>query len=254
MSEFFEIAYAAVSNRLCLFTGTGFSKAVTENDAPSWQGLLESACDLCDDPAGIRSSLFPSDSSNPLSLEETAQVLSIELLKNDKKIHHEIAKLISSLELKGDNSAISDFLSKRSFRVVTTNYDKLVETLSGESDCHSLTPGLPIPRSRSRVKVYHVHGSVDSPENMVVTSDDYFRFINNESYFSRKLSTVLHENTVVILGYSLGDTNLKAIISDYKGFSRNLCYRIKYILDFQIFCEAAYQGLLLALLWHKSSG
>lgn len=56
---------------------------------------------------------------------------------------------------------------------------------------------------------------------MVVTSDDYFKFINGESYFSRKLSTVLHENTVVILGYSLGDTNLKAIISDYKGFSKS---------------------------------
>lgn len=55
----------------------------------------------------------------------------------------------------------------------------------------------------------------------MVTSDDYFKFLNIESYFSRKLSTVLHENTVVILGYSLGDTNLKAIISDYKGFSKN---------------------------------
>ena len=71
------------------------------------------------------------------------------------------------------------------------------------------------------MKVYHVHGSVDSPENMVVTSEDYFRFLNSDSYFSRKLSTVLHENTVVILGYSLGDTNLKAIISDYKGFSKS---------------------------------
>lgn len=64
-----------------------------------------------------------------------------------------------------------------------------------------------------------MHGSIDSPDNMVVTSDDYFHFINSESYFSRKLSTILHENTVVILGYSLSDTNLKAIISDYKGLS-----------------------------------
>lgn len=91
----------------------------------------------------------------------------------------------------------------------------------GFDACHSLTPGLPIPRSSARVKVYHVHGSIDSPENMVVTSDDYFKFIHSESYFSRKLSTVLHENTVVILGCSLGDANLKSIISDYKGFSKN---------------------------------
>ena len=221
MSEFFEIAYAAASGQLCLFTGTGFSKAVTDNEAPSWQGLLETVCNQGPDPASLKAGLFPDDGKNILSLEEAAQVIAIELAKVDKSIHQEIAARIRELSVKGKINAIQDFLSKRTFKVITTNYDKLIETISGARDCHSLTPGLPIPRSPSRVKIYHVHGSVDSPENMVVTSDDYFRFINGESYFSRKLSTVLHENTVVIIGYSLGDTNLKAIISDYKGFSRN---------------------------------
>ncbi|PVY55790.1 MULTISPECIES: SIR2 family protein [unclassified Simplicispira] len=221
MSEYFEIAYATVSGKLCLFTGTGFSKAVTDNEAPSWQGLLESICDLTPEPASLKAALFPPGEKNVLSLEEAAQVIAIELSKVDKNIHEEIAARIRALTLKGDNSAVQDFLSKRTFKVATTNYDKLIEDLSGEADCHSLTPGLPIPRSQSRVKIYHVHGSIDSYENMVVTSDDYFRFINSESYFSRKLSTVLHENTVVIIGYSLGDNNLKAIISDYKGFSRS---------------------------------
>ena len=221
MSEFFEIAFAAASNRLCLFTGTGFSKAVTEKSAPSWQELLEAACQLCQDPVKIKDSLFPPGGKNPLSLEESAQIIEIELLKAGKEIHIELANIISQIKLQGDNSVISEFLTKHSFRVVTTNYDKLIEELTNPQECQSLTPGLPIPRSSSRVKVYHVHGSIDSPKNMVVTSDDYFKFINGNSYFSRKLSTVLHENTVVILGYSLGDTNLKAIISDYKGFSRS---------------------------------
>lgn len=221
MSEYFEIAYAATSNRLCLFTGTGFSKSVSDSKAPSWQGLLESLCEPLDNGDDLKAGLFPDDGKNTLSLEEAAQVISIELQKVGKNIHEEIANIISSIDLAGDNTPIIEFLSKRSCRVVTTNYDKLVEEIVGNGECHSLTPGLPIPRSPSRVKVYHVHGSVDSPENMVVTSDDYFKFINGESYFSRKLSTVLHENTVVILGYSLGDTNLKSIISDYKGFSKN---------------------------------
>ncbi|MFH0710199.1 MAG: SIR2 family protein [Pseudomonadota bacterium] len=221
MSDFFEIAYAAVSNRLCLFTGTGFSKAVTGNNAPSWQALLESMCDMTEQPNSLKEALFPSNGKNPLNLEEAAQIISIELLKQEKNIHQLIANLIKSIELDGDNSSITEFLSTRSLRIVTTNYDKLIEKLTGESDCHSLTPGLPIPRSQAKIKVYHVHGSIDVPENMVVTSDDYFKFINKESYFSRKLSTILHENIIVILGYSLGDTNLKAIISDYKGFSRN---------------------------------
>ena len=211
MSEFFEIAYAAASSKLCLFTGTGFSKAVSENAAPSWQGLLELVCDQTLDPKSLKNALFPTTGKSSLSLEESAQVISIELLKNNKSIHEEIATITSQLKAKGDNLEVANFLSKKSFKVITTNYDKLVEELSGENNCQSITPGLPIPRSQSRVKIYHVHGSIDSPENMVVTSDDYFKFINSESYFSRKLSTVLHENTVVILGYSLGDTKADSI-------------------------------------------
>jgi hypothetical protein len=55
---------------------------------------------------------------------------------------------------------------------------------------------------------------------MIVTSNDYMAFMRGESFFSRKLSTILYENTVVILGYSLGDANLRAILGDYRGFAR----------------------------------
>jgi len=217
----FEIAYAAATNRLCFFTGTGFSKSITENHTPSWQGLLEELCDLLPEPDEIKESLFPEDKDSPLSLEEAAQVISIKLASIGKNIHEEVARIIEGISLSGDNDEILEFFSERSFRVVTTNYDKLAESLTGENSCQSITPGLPIPKAPAKVKIFHVHGSVDSPDNMVVTSEDYFRFINGNSYFSRKLSTVLHENTVVILGYSLGDTNLKAILSDYKGFSKS---------------------------------
>ena len=218
MSAYFEIAFAAATRRLCLFTGTGFSKAVTGNKAPSWQELLERSCDNLSNGADLKAALFPVDEKNPLSLEEAAQVISLELARENKDINIEIANQINELALCGDNAVISDFLAKNPLRIVTTNYDKLAEQLCSSERCQSMTPGLPIPRAPADVKVYHVHGSIDSPKNMVVTSDDYFKFMNGESYFSRKLSTVLHENTIVILGYSLGDTNLKTIISYYKGF------------------------------------
>lgn len=221
MSEFSEIAYAAATNRLCFFTGTGFSKAVTNNKVPSWQGLLERLCDSLDNGEQLRKGLFPEGKLGVLSLEEVAQVIAIQFNSVGKSIHEEISSVISSIPLEGDNEEIKDFFSSRSFRVVTTNYDKLSEKLANERKCQSITPGLPIPKAPSDVKIYHVHGSIDSPLNMVVTSDDYFNFINRDSYFSRKLSTVLHENTVVILGYSLGDTNLKAIMSDHRGFSKS---------------------------------
>lgn len=217
----FEIAYAAATNRLCIFTGTGFSKAISDGEAPSWQELLEGLCDLLPEPDELKKSLFPKKKAALLSLEEAAQVISIKLSSKEISIHKEIAAIIEKISLEGTYEEIEKFFSNREFRVVTTNYDNLAEELAGNDECQSIAPGFPIPRASARVKVYHVHGSIKSPENMVVTSEDYFNFINGDSYFSRKLSTVLHENTVDILGYSLGDTNLKAIISDYKGFSKS---------------------------------
>lgn len=220
MSEYFEIAYAAAARRLCLFTGTGFSKAVTNNKAPSWQDLLEEVCDRHLTDGGLKALLFPKKGSNPLLLEESAQVIELELSHLGKSIHQEISEIIKLYEPSTDLGKIEEFFTKRSFRVITTNYDKLSEEIAGD-DVQSLSPGQPIPRSGSRVKVFHVHGSVDLPNRMVVTSNDYFNFMNAETYFSRKLSTVLHENTVVILGYSLGDTNLKAILNEYGGFLKS---------------------------------
>ena len=223
MSTYFEIAYAAASGRLCLFTGTGFSKAVSANTAPSWQGLLETLCSLLPAPnnSNLKAALFPTGLPNPLPLEEAAQVIDIELRNIGKSAHDEIANIIRGLALVGDNKPISDFVESNTFEVVTTNYDKLFQQLAIKAGPQTITPGLPIPRSSAKIQVYHVHGSIDSPGNMVVTSDDYFKFLNRDSYFAKKLSTILHENTVVILGYSLGDTNLKTILSDYKGFSRS---------------------------------
>lgn len=221
MSAYFDIAYAAATRRLCLFTGTGFSKAVTNKLAPGWQELLEGACDPLPCAADLRAALFPPGGVNPLSLEESAQVIALQLKKIGQDIHEEIAKQIKALKLSGDNAVISEFFQKYPLRIITTNYDKLSEELCGTTSCQSISPGFPIPRAPADVKVYHVHGSVDCPRDMVVTSDNYFKFMHGESYFSRKLSTVLHENTVVILGYSLGDTNLKTIMNDYRAFSRN---------------------------------
>lgn len=217
MSEYFEIAYASVAKRLCFFTGTGFSKALSDGKIPGWQELLEEICDIHISKKGFKETLFPKEEPNPLSLEEAAQVIDIELARIDANIHEVIAEHIAKIQASKDTPHTSEFLRTSNFRVITTNYDKLLEEIAG-ADCQSLTPGLPIPRSNSRVKTFHVHGSIDVPDRMVVTSDDYFEFMNSDSYFSRKLSTVLHENTVVILGYSLGDANLKAILSDYKGF------------------------------------
>jgi hypothetical protein len=219
MSVYAEIAYAVHQKRLCLITGTGFSKAVTENNAPGWQELLEQVCGLISNGDELIKSLFPTDKNHPFALDEAAQIIAIELRNNKLSMHEEVSEIIKNVKLSGDNSIIKEFLSSYSLSIATTNYDKLLEELAGIHNCHSLANGLTIPKSDTQVQVYHIHGSIDSPHNMVITSEDYFRFMRKENYYSRKLSTFLHENTVVILGYSLGDVDLKSIINEYREFA-----------------------------------
>lgn len=109
MSEMFEIAYAAATNRLCLFTGTGFSKAVSAGKAPTWQGLLEELCNFLPNHETLKKSLFPKDKLHLLSLEESAQIISIKMLAQDKNIHAETAKIISDIHISDDNKEVKHF-------------------------------------------------------------------------------------------------------------------------------------------------
>lgn len=238
MSNYFDIAYAAVNNRLCFITGAGFTKAITDQKAPTWEDLLRKLCSKCDNPKELEKKLFQSKIkglclecnkehdfivNRPLlALDELAEIIASKLKEKKLDIYDEIKKIIEPLTLSGDYENIQKFFQEQSFRVVTTNYDKLIQNLCEEGQCQTISPGMIIPRLRSKVKVYHVHGSIDVPKNMIVTSNNYFTFMNSESYFSRKLSTLLYENTIVILGYALNDNNLKSIFNNYKEFSKGV--------------------------------
>lgn len=127
MSSMYEIAYAAASNRLCLFTGTGFSKSVSDGKAPGWKNLLEDLCDLLPAKNNPKLALFPPRKNSPLSLEEAAQVISLKLTQEKRDINLEIAKIIEPLDIDGDVDEIQKFFEEHTFRVITTNYDKLAE-------------------------------------------------------------------------------------------------------------------------------
>ncbi|OTG60349.1 hypothetical protein B9T36_06935 [Acinetobacter sp. ANC 4204] len=237
MSIYFDIAYAAVNNRLCLITGAGFTKAITNQKAPTWEDLLKELCAKCDDTGELEKKLFKSKITGEcpkcskehefvvnkpiLALDELAEIIASKLKEKELDIYEEIKKIILPLTISDNCENIKKFFQEQSFRVVTTNYDKLIQELCGEGECQTISPGVLIPRLRSKVKVYHVHGSIDSPNNMIVTSNNYFKFMNAESYFSRKLSTLLYENTIVILGYAFNDNNLKSIFNSYKEFSKS---------------------------------
>ena len=214
MYDYFEIAYALAGQSLCLFLGTGFSKHITDGDAPNWIELLQECCDELENPDILKKELFPDD-ENTLPLEECAQIKELELKKEDKDLRNIIADIIDDIEVDEDKSQkVRDFFDEyENIKIITTNYDMLIENSIASGKCNSYCPGKPIPKRKRSIEVYHIHGSTESPKDMIITANDYYNFINIPSYFQNKIYSLIQENTTVIVGYSLELRDAPKIIS-----------------------------------------
>jgi hypothetical protein len=218
MDLYYDLAYSLANESLCLFLGTGFSKNITAGKVPSWAELLLMCSDSLTDRS-IADNLFSAKGKkNVFPLEDCAQMLELAFKKEGKDFRATVSNIINSTHIDATASkAASDFISKHNnLKIITTNFDVLVEREILKDVANVFYTGKPIPKRFKDANIYHIHGCVDFPEGMILTSSDYFRFINSPNYFSKKITTLIHENTVLIMGYSLSDPNLKIILNSYK--------------------------------------
>jgi hypothetical protein len=217
LDPYYELAYALESKSICMFVGTGFSMHVTDLKAPSWLKLLKKSAKKIEGGDELIEQLFP-DNKPVMPLEECASIIQARMQSEGKCLHSEIAMIIRKLKLGNGANDVKEFVQRfPDLKFITTNYDELIEKgLLEDKDSTTYSIGYPVNRQPKGVQIYHVHGSVKHPKKMVVTADDYFRFINRPDYFSKKIQTLIEENTTVIIGYSLGDINFRAILNNQR--------------------------------------
>lgn len=61
--------------------------------------------------------------------------------------------------------------------------------------------------------VYKIHGSVEEPEELVFTTEDYADFDQRYDLIRAQLISLFVHNPIVFLGYSVNDVNIKKILS-----------------------------------------
>jgi hypothetical protein len=217
LEPYFELAYALESKSLCFFVGTGFSMHITAQKAPNWLDLLKKSVNEIEGGNKLLEQLFPDDKPI-MPLEECASIIQVKMHSEGKCLHTELAKIIKKVKLSDKADKVKSFVNRfNDLKFITTNYDLLIENeLLGLDKATSYAIGYPVNRQPIGVQVYHIHGSVKFPKNMVVTADDYFKFINKPDYFSKKVQTLIEENTTVIIGYSLADINFKSILNNLR--------------------------------------
>ncbi len=98
--------------------------------------------------------------------------------------------------------------------IITTNYDELLETLFPD---YQVIIGQEVIRKHDYTsigEILKIHGCVTSPATMVLTRQDYEEFTQRKKYLSAKLLTYFAEFPMVLIGYSVADENIRAILSD----------------------------------------
>lgn len=118
---------------------------------------------------------------------------------------------MSNLDFKEDmKDEIAAFkkIRKNISSIVTTNYDKITETI------FEFMPliGNDILLSNPYGSVYKIHGCVDKPESIIITENDYKSFRERYELIRAQLLSLFIHNPIIFLGYNLGDDNIKTLL------------------------------------------
>lgn len=96
--------------------------------------------------------------------------------------------------------------------VITTNYDMFLEnTLEGYKKFIGQEELIFSP-IQELAEIYKIHGSVEKPESIVITEEDYLKFDKHSAYLAAKLMTIFMEYPIIFMGYSISDSNIQKIL------------------------------------------
>lgn len=127
------------------------------------------------------------------------------IVKNNDIFEEKQSEIEEMEKLRGKVSAI-----------VTTNYDTLIEQIFNYNDCSVFVGQSQMftPLAVDLDELYKIHGCVTRPESIIITEEDYERYKNFAKLFSAKLLTLISENPVIFIGYSLSDPNVQQTLID----------------------------------------
>src|SRR5438128_577814 len=136
MSPFLELAVPLVSKSLTFFFGTGFSKYLTDDHAPSWLELMiDLAARIDDKKESLSAKLFNTGpgggKSTKYDLYVSAQILELEYKKRKADIRGAVVDVlnerINSDTINGHKveELAAFFTEHQDVNLITTNYDTL---------------------------------------------------------------------------------------------------------------------------------
>lgn len=221
-------------NHPVLFVGTGMSMRYLKNSY-SWDGLLKK---ICYELKGNDEYYYDVKSNHyengEYAYDEIATDIEMEfndtLVKDRNGKFKEINDLFYSNMGKGINVSrfklyISEIFKNLEYResseiaelkkvrknissIITTNYDCMLEDIFGFKPLI----GNDILLSNPYGSLYKIHGSVETPDKIIITHDDYCKFNRKYELIRAQLLSLFIHNPIIFIGYNIGDDNIKQIL------------------------------------------
>jgi hypothetical protein len=285
-----EDLYKAIRNRECiLFLGAGVHYP-PPSDSPDYQYPVEHRPPLgtqlshdlakeCLHMTRVSSRTDPLDEKEKRKLRATELRMKHGYLWKHRdnlqriawfyELHHQRAALVTrvsrTVEEGKKPSAVVRALAEIDFPIViTTNYDRLFENALGLS-AKMVSPIVYEPERREQTRdlrgvpgkdkrwLFKIHGCISRPESIVITDEDYIRFImrmnDGEDFHPvpQKIRTQLAEWPTLFVGYSLLDYNLRLLF-------RTLRWKIKPSLRPPTYSLDLYPDMLISATYGAKEG
>lgn len=194
---------AAVRRRdAVLFLGAGVSAGA---GLPAWQGLLDSlAAEL---GPGV-----PIERLRRLDVRDQAALLERRLCNSGTTLHSAIAKHIDRTRYALAHGHLASLPVRE---IVTTNYDRLIETAVEPVDGKmAVLPYEAVaPDQRWLLKL---HGSIDRDDSVVLTRSDYLSIPARHSALFGLVQAMLLTRHMIFIGYSLSDEDFHQVVHDVR--------------------------------------
>ena len=171
------------------------------------------------------------------SVEELAIDLFKEI-KNEKPFLRDwerknLAKIASFFEIIKGKPALDGYIKNRFLQVknplqfhklvsqlpfkiiITTNYDRLLESQFDfdKKDYIPIVEEADITHwGEQKIILFKIHGCVTRPRALIISEDDYIRYLSRNSLFHDILKFLFCTKSILFIGYSLSDINVRIIL------------------------------------------
>ena len=160
---------------------------------------------------------------------------------NRGQINQQIVRQFSSIN---ESTEVMDLLTRLPiYTYWTTNYDKVIENglknNNRRGDIKRRMTDLSTNVSDRDAIVYKMHGDIDSPDDAVISKDDYEKYNEKKPLFITALRGDLVSKTFLFVGFSFEDPNLESILGKVnvllgENKREHYCFQKKYQKEIMI--------------------